>query len=443
MRTFTSFCLLGAGVAVFAVDTAAGQSYFQRDRYESVDERTQPEFDPVPVRVGTFLVRPALDAELIFDDNVLAAPDGVPGPDSDTIVRIVPRVNARSNWANHEIAGDLNVEHLEYQDLSDESRTNVRGALRGRLDVNRELSLRAGVFGQDLTQDRRDIAAAQLFENVEYTNVGGSAGADYEQGRIRLSGTVRTAELDYDDNRTRSDRLDVVAVIINDQDFRDRRETSIEGRVSYAVSPDVAIFTQAAINERDYNADAQDLANGTQSVAEVNGRDSQGYALTVGSNFELTTLIRGEVAVGYFEDEPDGTPSIPGSDEPISGLALDSRIQWFPTRLTTVTAQASRQANDPGIVNAANAILTTGTLRVDHELRRNIVIFGETGLSQQEFDSQTQFDDEVFNIGAGGTYKLNRNVHLNGYVRHYNRSSDSVVRDFDQNVIGIGLTLYP
>ncbi len=440
MRTFTSFCLLGAGVAVFAVDTAAGQSYFQRDRYESVQERNQPEFDPQPLRVGTLLVNPALDAGLIFDDNALSSPNDA---DSDLIVRLAPRIGARTDWSNHEVAANLDVEHLEYQDLSEESRTNVRGALRGRLDVNRELSLRGRVFGEDLVQDRRVVAASDVLENVEYTNLGASIGADYERSRIRLSGTFRTNELDYDDTRLRPDPQ-FASQDPFDQDFRDRTENELVGRASYAVSPDIAIFGQAELNQRDYAANAQDLANGDQSVDDVNGRDSEGYVLTAGANFELAALIRGDFAIGYFEDDPDGSQNTNNvSGEPISGLAIDTRVQWFPTRLTTVTVQAARRANDPGIVNAANAISTSGTLRIDHELRRNVLLFGETGLSQQEFDTESQFDDEVFNIGAGALYKLNPNVHLNGYVRHYNRSAENDGRDFDQNVVGIGLTLYP
>lgn len=428
MRTFTSFCLLGASTAVLAVDTAAAQSYFQRDRYESVQERSQPEFDPQPLRVGTLLVRPAVDAELIFDDNVLAAPDSVPesagtipGPDSDTLVRLAPRIGVRTDWANHEIAADVDVEHLEYQDLSDESRTNVRGAVRGRLDVNRELSLRGRVFAQDLTQDRRDVTANQVLDNVEYTNVGGSAGADYEQGRIRLSGTVRTAELDYNDVRTRDD---VVTVFIVDQDFRDRQETAIEGRASYALSPDIAIFGEASLSQRDYSAPGTD------------GRDSEGYDIGGGINFELATLIRGDVSIGYFEDEPD-------QGEAVSGASVNALVQWFPTRLTTVSVRAARNASDPGIIDAPNAIITTGELRVDHELRRNVVLFGEAGLTQQDFESISAADDELASFRTGATYKLNRNVHLNGFYRYFNRSSDSPVRDFDQNIIGIGLTLYP
>lgn len=428
MRTFTSFCLLGAGAAVLAVDTAAAQSYFQRDRYESVQERSQPEFDPQPLRVGTLLVSPAVAAELIFDDNVLAAPDSVPpsagtipGPTSDTIVRLAPRIGARTDWSNHEIAADFDVEHLEYQDLSEESRTNVRGALRGRLDVNRQLALRARVFGQDLTQDRRDITSNQVLDNVEYTNVGGSAGADYEQGRIRLSGTVRTAELDYNDVRTRDD---VVTVFIVDQDFRDRQETAVEGRASYALSPDVAIFGEASVNQRDYSAPGTDF------------RDSEGYNIGGGVNFELTSLIRGDVSIGYFEDEPD-------QGEAVNGASVNAFVQWFPSRLTTVSVRGSRNATDPGLVNAPNAIVTSGSVRVDHELRRNVVLFGEAGLTQQDFESLAAADDELASLRTGAIYRLNRNVHVNGFYRYFNRSSDSPIRDFDQNVIGIGLTLYP
>lgn len=420
MRTFTSICLLGAGASVFAVDTAAAQGYFQRDRYEAVQERRQPEFDPVPVRAGSVIVEPALETLVIFDDNALGEDNDA---ESDTIFRFAPRVNARTDWANHEIAANVNVEHLEYQDLSDESRTNIRGAVRGRLDVNREFSLNARIFGEDLTQTRREVSASQFFENVEYTNIGGSVGADYEAGRVRLSGRVQTAKLDFDDVRTLPS---APVALIDDQDFRDRTENAVIGRASYAVSPDIALFVQGEVNERDYDEDF------------VQNRDSDGFVLTAGTNFELSSLVRGDLAIGYLEDNPDDP-----AQQKLSGLALDGRVQWFPTRLTTVTVDGSRRATDPGIDTVSNAITTAYRGRIDHELRRNIVLFGELGYSEQDFENNAVLNDEVTDFGAGATYKLNRNVHLNGYYRYYDRESDGAGRNFEQNVIGIGLTLFP
>ena len=66
------------------------------------------------------------------------------------------------------------------------------------------------------------------------------------QGRIKARGAFGFATLDYDD-------IELSNGLIQDQDFRDRDETRLEGRFSYAVERDWALFAEAIYAENDYD----------------------------------------------------------------------------------------------------------------------------------------------------------------------------------------------
>ncbi|MEL6472957.1 MAG: outer membrane beta-barrel protein [Pseudomonadota bacterium] len=425
MRSLKSIALMGVGAAAMFAQSAFAQDYYQRNRYEAVTDRVQPEFDPEPVRLGAFVTRPTLEVGVLQNDNVFADDAN---SESDTVIRIAPRINAASDWSVHEIGGNLAVEHDEYLDLSSETATNVRGDVNGRLDVNRDLSLAGRIFGQDLVESRTAVSANQNFrEPVEFTVVGFEGEARFQRDRIQASATFNQSTLDYDDT-------DLPNGVLIDQDFRDSVARTLRGRVAYAVSPDVAVFGQAELNERDFDLNA---TLNTEDGLVVTSRDTEGYAVQAGVNFELPILIRGDVAVGFLEDTPDDTTNF---DE-VSGLSVDANVEWFPTRLTTVTFNASRRAIDPGLQDVANAAQTTLRARVDHELRRNVVLFANVGQSELDFEG-TNDTNELTDFGVGALYKLNKRAHLEGFYRLFNRES-TVSPEFDQNIIGVTLRVFP
>ena len=85
--------------------------------------------------------------------------------------------------------------------------------------------------------------------------------------------------------------------------------------------------------------------------------------------------------------------------------------------------------------------------RVDHELRRNVIVFGEAGLENFTFDNDDREDDDFARFGLGATYKLNKHAHIDAYYNYYDRSTGSNAgiggADFGQNVVGVAIRLYP
>jgi hypothetical protein len=158
-------------------------------------------------------------------------------------------------------------------------------------------------------------------------------------------------------------------------------------------------------------------------------------------NFELVSLIRGDIAVGYLNEEKDDA-----FFADVSGLSVDADMQWFPTRLTTVNFNAARRVVDVGAFNSPSALETRFGAGIDHELRRNILLSGYAGIATYDYED-TDRKDETLEFGASATYKMNKRVHWEVFARNRERdvSGSGVFGDpsYSQAQFGIGLKLYP
>ncbi|MEL7540695.1 MAG: outer membrane beta-barrel protein [Pseudomonadota bacterium] len=412
----------GALVALsFALGTgtvaAQEEDFFIRDKYESVTERAQPEFDPLPVRVGAFEARPQVGFAAGFTDNLFAT---TANETDDSFVGIAPSVDLDSTWSRHALGFNATLDHLEYTDVSSESRTNFGFGADGRLDASNVVALFGSVRVDDLTEPRSNIASLQnAAEPVEFSRIGGEAGVLYESGRIKLRGALGLETFDYDD-------IELNGGLIQDQDFRDRDETTLSGRFSYAVERDWALFAEAVHTQNDYDP---------PNIFNAFNRDSQGTALRVGSDFELASLLRGDVGIGYQQFEYDD-PSF----QDVDGVSVVGNLQWFVTQLTTISGNAQRNVIDPGLVLSNAAIETSVSARADHELRRNVILTGEARFTNFEFENITR-DDDRFIARVGATWKINPNIWFDGSYELTDQSSN--VQDFTENRVLFGLRIFP
>ena len=422
MSVLKAAYLVTAGALAMSLPTAAAQDYFQRDRHTRVQDRQQPEFDPEPIRLGGLLVDSSLGLGITQNDNVFATSTG---EQSDTTFSIDPRVYAHTNWSQHEIGALVALQHREFSDLSSENTTDIRTQLSGRLDATRALSFSGSLNADSLHESRTTASSLGGFRDpLAYDVLGGRLEARYKRNRLATRTTLIISDLDYDDAELRSTGA------IVDQDFRDHVRRSLQQRVSVAISPDIAVFGQAEVGERDFNTTFDVLGN------EIN-RDSTTYALQGGVDFELPSLFRGDVAVGWLKDNKHGI----GFGD-ISGLAVNANVEWFPSQLTTVTFSTTRQTIDPGLAFSPGATWTRYGVRVDHELRRNIVLYAQASQADTDFEDVVR-DDEVLDFGAGGIYKMNKHVHVNAFFAYLDRSSTIPTDEFNQSIFGIRLVFFP
>ncbi|MEO0881135.1 MAG: outer membrane beta-barrel protein [Pseudomonadota bacterium] len=424
MLGYRSVILMGAAFAAVSLQVASAQDFFQRDRNIAVQDRPQPEFDPEPIRLGSTLTQASVGVGGFFVDNVFATADN---EISDFAFTFRPTADVRTDWSRHEVGFNVGVEHFEFVDQGSESVTNAQARLRSRVDVTNDWFVSSSAFVRQRNEPRTQISILDDFgEPVEFFEYGGDTSINYERARIRASLGYEYVDTDFDD----VDSFDP-AIPDVDQDFRDVETQTVRGRVSYALTRDYAVFAQGSYFQRDFDAPTE-LSPGVFAV-----RDSDGFAIQGGLNFELQGPFRGDVAIGYLEENRE-SPEFAD----IEGLSVDGRLQWFPTRLTTVTGTVSRNTSDIGLVDSAAVTNTSGRLRIDHELLRNVLLYADGGIFATDFSDEDR-DDRFFDVGLGSVYKINKRVHLEGFYRHTNRDSSILTEEFSQNIVGFEIRLFP
>lgn len=399
-----AFAQTSTATAQPAESATRSQSEFARNRYTAVTERAQSEFDPEPIRLGVWNLNTSLDLGAHLNDNVYAQNSGEV---EDTVITVRPQVDIASNWSVHQIAAGLFVDHREYLNEDTETATDYRAYARGHLDVTRDFWLSGQVDAGKTTEGRYEPASAGSPDPAEYDTLGLALAGRYTRDRFQFE--VRGGQNTYEFNTVQS--------------YRDVTDTYGIARVAYAVTPAIAVFLDAQQSELEYdNAPLRDATRTT---------------LRVGANFELDAPFRGDIAIGQTKEDRDDPLA-----EDADGVSADARLMWFITQLTTVTFTGSRQAYDPGLVNASTAFDTHFGVRADHELLRNVLLFASVDAGKREFEDITR-EDETLNLSLGVAYKLNKKVHLQAALQRLSQDSDLPGDTFDQNMFSVGLKFYP
>lgn len=373
--------VFAAGVSTLA--TAQEVSNFKRDRNVSVRQRPHEGFEPLGLSMGAFRAWPRLTVTAEHNDNIYATSTNEV---DDMIWRIQPELSVTSNWSRHAVNAFARGTFERYQDFSDENFEDYAIGLGGRIDVSRGGEVTFAVDTSELTEPRTSPGSpTDAVAPTEYYLSTAQVGFANEFNRARISGSLRRQSYDYDDGR-RGNGTNI------DQDYRDRKVTELTGRFDYAVSPDTALFVEVVGNTREYD-----------TTAGLN-RDSDGVTVLAGANFELSALTRGEIAVGYLNQDYDAAAL-----EELDGFAARAQVEWFVTPLTTVTLNATRNVQDSPVNGAAGFISTGFGGQVDHEVMPNLILTAQAGFTNDDYQNIAREDDRV-NWSVSGTYLLNRNV---------------------------------
>lgn len=415
---FTAACLV-AGVIAAPMATAQ-VDWFQRDRYQSVTERPQPAYDPIPRRVGSFEADASLGVAAQYNSNVFASEDA----EDDVIIVIDPSLNVRSDWSRHQVGASVVAQHREFLDVDSETSTDVRGTVYGRADLTRNWYVTSNAFASESFEPRTSVEAVpDVAERIEVNEFGGDITTRFTNGRVRLDGRFVGQRYDFDDG-------ELISGGVFDQDFRDRVELGGEVRASYAVRRDLAVFAQGTYIDRNHDE---------PTIESPLNRDSENFEVEAGVDFELASLIRGDIAVGYLRTEFDD-PALSA----ITGVSADAIFEWFVTQLTTVTLNATRQVDASGLVETAGRTTTVLGAQVDHELLRNVLLNARVEYTDFDFQDIDRQDDRI-QLGAGALYKLNRRVQFTADYRYRDENSSGTDADIDftEHLVMIGVRLFP
>jgi len=386
---------------------------------QSVFERARPDYDPLGIRLGSFLAYPSARLAETYDSNVFATTSNTK---DDFYTTFSPSIAIRSDWNVHSVALQASSQTKRYVSLVSENVTNFAVSGDGRLDILRNIYARAGAGYQLLHEDRSSADNVNGKKPVEYHVTSASLGYVHEPGRLgaRVDATI--------DSFSFNDATSGTGAPIVQRD-RDRIVYAITPRVSYEIVPGYHAFVQASGNVRDY-----------ARKTDVNGfhRSSHGYEVDVGTAIDFTHLINGEVFAGYLSQLYDDSRL---KDE--SGIGFGGNLLWNVTPLTSLRATMARTIEETtqfatvGGVNfdSSGYLQTALRLTAEHELLRNVLLSAYVSYVNSDFQGISRTDDQ-YETNVEGRYLLNRNLSLNADLTYTKRDSNVVGVSYDR-VVGM------
>jgi hypothetical protein len=391
------------------------------ERRETVTNRPRPELDPLGVHAGGLFIYPRLGLQEFYNDNIFAT-DG--GEEDDFITLISPHVDVTSDWTKH--AFDLYAKAAigRYADQTGEDFEDFSVGTNGRLDITQRANLRAGVSYDRLHEGRGspdDVRRAGGSPPVEPTLFDDkSAFLTYRQlfGRFVLESGGVVDRLDYDNVRTEDGGIDI-------NDDRDRALYAGNLKMGYEFMQGYTAFVRGEVDYRRYD----DLCCGGNPV----DRDSQGYLIEVGTDFDVTAVLFGNVAIGYRSQDYDN----PGFDT-IGDVAGRASLTWNPTGLTTVSASITRgDVIETTLSGSAASFETAGRVTVDHELLRNLLLQAAVSVTDEDYQDIPRSDTYV-QAGFGAKYLMNRYIHLDLTYGYLSLDSNAEGAGFTNNTVFLG-----
>jgi len=166
-----------------------------------------------------------------------------------------------------------------------------------------------------------------------------------------------------------------------------------------------------------------------------NRRDSWGTAGRVGTTFEFSGKLTGELSVGYlvrtYQDHtlPD-----------LSGLIVDGSLVWTATALTSLRLTARSTADETTLPGVSGVLRRDVGAEVEHSFRRWLIGNARIGFGYDVYDGWVR-RDQRYVAAAGITYKVTRSFQVKGELRQEWLRSNLPGNDYTATIALVGLRL--
>ncbi len=344
----------------------------------TVVSRARTGFETVGIRAGTFIIRPLVSESFGFESNVL----GTSHPRGSTLLQTDASLDAASDNSHGTVNTGLSVSDSRYLNLASQSFTNWSARLGGTYNLDRD-TVSVLVVHQNLAQTQRDLDVPQLDAPLPFTI--DTARVNYQAifNRLSLTPNLQVERYSFDSGFSGN--------TIYDQTYRNRIVVTpgITAAYEFATRRSVVLIVR--------NATAS-FSSGTLFSPKRNFNDT---SILGGLDYDLDGVVRVRALIG-FETRSFSSRVYQTIQAPIAEVSLI----YIPTGLTTLTSTITRRIQDSSDESTAAATTLAANVRVDHELRRNILLTAGVGVSRNDYDIGGS--QSLYTANAGATYLLNR-----------------------------------
>jgi hypothetical protein len=375
-------------------------------------------FDALGLRLGAFLLRPAIEVFSGYDSN----PARVPGGHGSALLIVAPELVLQSDWTRHELTAAIRGSYNDYPATALADRPTLNATIDGRIDVTRDSRIDLegrSVVGTDYPGSPNlgaDIAKLPVF-----TTVGGTLGLGQRFGSldVALKGMIdRTTWQDSQltDGSTSSNA---------DRNFN---QVGGELRAGYALNGELKPFVAL-----DFDTRTHDLAVDRSGLM----RDSDGTAARAGVGFTLAQRLTGDLALGYLS-RVYRDPTLAD----VRGPSVDGSLLFILTPLTSVKFTAKSIVDESVLAGVSGVLQRDTDLSVDHALRRWLIATVRIGYGRDDYVGSTR-EDRRYLASLAMTYKLTRAVQVKGELQEVWLCSSEPNQNYAASVALIGLRYQP
>lgn len=371
-------------------------------------------FAPIGLRLGDFFFYPRAEVDEAYNSNIFAT---TTSPTYDLITALTSSFDLLSNFPRNSL--NLHAGSLE-QIYADHPAQNTQD---GVISADGTLAVTAGsilygtasVAHQHISYGSPN-SPGDIAQPVTYWDYSATAG--YLQGGRRFS-----YEVDLGVTSAQYNAALLVGGGVLPQSTQDGTASSAAITGRYEIIPDYLGYIRLGASLFDYSHTLP---------GEIRPNFST-YRVDVGLQILPRHLISGEAYVGYLVQN-FAQSSLGSSSTPDYG----GRLTWSVTPLTTLTFSGLLTYNTgtPGVAvpSAGNSYLSkTFTMNVNHELLRNLQLGLSATYINETFQGIT-LSNNVFIVGAGLKYEVNRNLYVGGDFSYAEQSSAGG-SSFSQNIL--------
>lgn len=374
-------------------------------------------FGPTGIHAGTFFLRPALEVMTGYDTNPSRS---VTNPKASSEFLVAPELLGHSDWERHQLNVAIRGSYNYYPEVRLGDRPNLDARADGRIDVTKDTLIDVqGRYILSTDYPGSPNIAADFARLPIYTDVGATLGVGQRFNRldIALKGTVD--RIDWQDSQLTNGVQ---------QSNADRNYNQYAGilRGSYEITPGVKPFAEVDVDTR-----VHDLKLDRTGA----DRDSDGVAMKIGTAFEFTRTLTGEISVGYLERFYQD-PNLINVRAPL----IDASLIWAASALTNIKFVSATSVNESVLTDVSGVLVHSNGIEVSHALRRWLIATAKFGYEIDDYIGSLR-QDHHYIASVSMTYKLNRDLWLKGELREDWLSSNIPNSNYAATIALVGLRL--
>lgn len=386
-------------------------------------------FGAVGDYAGSFLIKGGLELSTGYDTN----PARLNKPVGSPVYVVAPDLLVMSDWERHAVVADLRGSFSGYTNNMPATidgfaspspveidRPDFTGHVDGRLDVDRDFKLTSQLRLR-LATDNPGSPNVQsgLQKYPVYAAYGTTIGFDQTFNRFQVAAGATVDRTAYTDSKL----TDGSVFSNNDRDFN---QYGGVGRFSYDLKPGLKPIVEIQGDTRVHD-----------QPADRNGyfRDSNGGYAKVGSSFEFSRILTGEISVGY-STRSYTDPRL----SQLSGFLTTGSLIWNASGLTTVKFFTDTQIAETTVAGSSGVLVRTYSAEVDHDFRRWLTAVGKFTYGTLDYQGQNR-NDKTYSLESNLIYKLDRNIWVKGTLRHDILDSNQAGSSSQGTVVMVGVRL--